>query len=472
MTLVPAPARVVVRRLAVACIAVAVAAAAGCAAKAPPAPPVAPKYPEFVYPAVPADLARSPQARAHDLAWNQLQAGDARGALRAFAQVSRQASGFYPADAGAGWAAMAVEDDRQALEAFDRALQESAAYVPALIGRGEALLSMGREREALGAFEAALNANPDLPDVLRKVEVLRFRGLEEHLVAARSARDAGRLDEAAVAYRRAIEGSPEAPFLYRELAEVERTTGDLAEALVHATKAAQLDPTDAGVFALVGEILEGRGDASGAIDAYQKAQALGADTDLAPRIESLRRKLALAALPKEYQELPEATRVTRGDLAALIGIRLDAVVRAAGQRDVALVTDTRAHWAAAWIDAVSRAGLMDPFPNHTFQPRAAIRRGGLAQVATRVLTVIGRRDRRLAETWTGVRVTFPDMSAGHAMYAAASTAVSAGVIARLEDGGFGTSRMVTGAEAIAAIDRLEALAGRAGLGRSPEGGAR
>jgi hypothetical protein len=39
---------------------------------------------------------------------------------------------------------------------------------------------------------------------------------------------------------------------------------------------------------------------------------------------------------------------------------------------------------------------MEPFPNHTFQPNAIIRRGDLAQAASRVLTLIAAEQPRLA----------------------------------------------------------------------------
>jgi tetratricopeptide (TPR) repeat protein len=441
-----------------------------CAPKAPPVVPGAPKYPEFVFPDVPADLATSAQVRAHDAAWRQLQAGDLKGAWRAFEQVAKKDSTFYPADAGAGWAALAARDGKQAVAAFDRALQRAPKYVPALVGRGEALLSLKDERAALASFESALAVQPELPDVRRRVEVLRFRGLEDQLNTARAARNAGRLDEARSAYARALELSPDSPLVYRELAEVDRKAGDLAAALEHARAAVRIDPSDGSGLVLVGEILEARGEPPAAIDAYLQAQALDPSPEIAERIERLRRQAALAQLPQQYRDLGSAARVTRGDLAALLGIRLEAAVKSARQRDAVLLTDVRGHWAAIWIDAVARAGIMQPFANHTFQPRNVVRRGDLAVVSSRVLAVIGSRDRKLAEPWSGKRLAFPDLGSGHAMHAAASVAVASGVMTRLANEAFGVSAVVSGTEAIETVDRLDALAARAGLSSSKGGG--
>lgn len=434
-----------------------------CAPKAPPAAPGAPKYPEFVFPAVPPDLAKSAQVRAHDAAWRLLQAGDPKAATRAFDQIARKDKAFYPADAGLGWSALAARDGKQAVAAFDRALQRGPKYVPALVGRGEALLSLKDERGALAAFEAALAVQPELPDVRRRVEVLRFRGLEERLTAARTARDAGRLTEARAAYQRALEISPDSALVYRELAEVDRKAGDLTAALEHARSATRVEPSEPSSFVLIAEILEAQGEPGQAIEAYLEAQALDATPEVADRIERLRRQAALAQLPQQYRELGGAARVTRGDLAALIGIRLEAVVKSAQQRQAVLLTDVRGHWAATWIDAVARAGILQSFPNHTFQPRNVLRRGDLAVAASRLLALIGNRDRTLAEAWTGKRLTFPDLGAGHARYLAASAAIASGVMTRLPNDAFGVSGVVSGADAIEAVDQLAALAARAGF---------
>ena len=62
-------------------------------------------------------------------------------------------------------------------------------------------------------------------------------------------------------------------------------------------------------------------------------------------------------------------------VAALIGVRLAPLLEGSRRADAALITDVRSHWAATWILAVARAGVMEPFANHAFQPRTLVRRG-------------------------------------------------------------------------------------------------
>src|SRR5215208_3953243 len=207
--------------------------AAGCAPKTAPLPPApgAPKFPEFIFPAPPSSLATPAVAANHTVGWQWLQAGDVRAAERSFTAVLKQAPGFYPSEAGLGYVALARKDNKEAAAHFDRALTANAGYAPALAGRGEALLTVGDREKALASFEAAVAADPALSALRSRIEVLRFRGLQEDVDAARKAAEAGRLGDAHALYLRTMAASPDSPFLYRELAIVERREGNLAGAL-------------------------------------------------------------------------------------------------------------------------------------------------------------------------------------------------------------------------------------------------
>jgi tetratricopeptide (TPR) repeat protein len=168
-----------------AAVAVVLLALGGCAKKAPtlPATPGAPLYPNFIFPSA---QATEDVAAPHRVAWQTLQAGDARGAERQYAALLKRHSDFYPAAAGLGYAALARKDTQAALTQFEKALDANPTYVPALAGRGEALLVAGRVDAALDAFQAALAADPALTTLRSRVDVLKFRNVQQHIESARS----------------------------------------------------------------------------------------------------------------------------------------------------------------------------------------------------------------------------------------------------------------------------------------------
>jgi len=433
-----------------------------CAPKTPPTTaPLAPKFPEFMRPVVPAAMASGAAAASELRGWTSLQAGDLRGAEREFNAALKTQPAFYPAETSLGYLELARKDAKAALPHFDRALELNAQHddVSAYLGRATALLALNRETEALVALESALALDPSQSDLARRVEVLKFRNAEQGLARARDAARNGRLDEAAQAYAAAIAASPDSAFLYRELAAVERQKGDTDTALEHFRKASTLDPGDVKTLEQIGEILQASGDFEGALKAYTDAAAIEPSAELTKRLDEVREKAALARLPAEYRAIDEAPQVTRADLAALIGIRLNRMLTTSRRNEAAVITDVRNHWAATWIMSVARAGVMEPYANHAFQPRTVVRRTDLAQATARLLALLATRDPARAKAWDAARLKFSDLSPSHLAYPAASVAVASGVMTMAPGDSFQPSRAVTGAEAIEAITKIQALAG-------------
>ncbi len=430
--------------------------AAGCATRlAPPPLPATLRYPEFVFPVVPAALRQLPAAQRIDRGWRYLQNDDLRNAEREFAAAVARSPELYPARAGEGYVAMARRDHDLALLTFDAALRDAASYVPALVGRGQALLELKRDADAIAAFEAALAADPSLTTLGRRIEVLRFRNVQEMIEGARTAAAAGRLEDARVAYGRAIAASPESPFLHRERGTVERKLGDVDAALAAFRRASELDPSDAASLTDIGTLLEERQDYEGAEAAYRKAAAIEPRAALRDRIAALTEKAREARLPAEFHAIPSASPITRGELAALIGVRFENLLRSAPAQDV-VITDTGNHWATAWIMPVARARVIETFENHMFQPRTRVRRGDLASAAARLVTLMAA-DRPSLRERLAQRPAIADMSAAHLSYPAVAVAVGSGVMPLLEGDRFQVSRAVSGAEAIDVIERLRAL---------------
>ena len=444
-------------------LAVLLGLAAGCSSKVPPALPAAPgapRFPEFVFPGVPERLGPPEVGAAHDLGWQSLQAGDLKAAERNFTAALRLSPGFYPSEAGLGYLALARKDNKEAAEHFGRVLAANAGYAPALAGRGEALLTLGQREQALASFEAAIAADPRLATLRSRIEVLRFRGLQDDVDAARRAADAGRLAEARAMYERTIAASPDSPFLYRELANVEKREGNLEKALEHVQKAAAMNPAEPRNFVTMAEIYEAQSDYPKAIDGYLAASALEPSDAIDARIEALREKAAFAAMPEDYKAIEASPTVTRAQLAALFGVRLADVLKSAPRPNAVVITDMRGNWAAPWIMAVARAGLMEVYPNHTFQPNAIVRRDDLAQAASTALALLAASNPKVSASIRNARGRFPDVPQGHLSYQAASVAVESGVMTATADGTFQLSRPVSGAEAVAAIAKLEELSGR------------
>jgi hypothetical protein len=117
------------------------------------------------------------------------------------------------------------------------------------------------------------------------------------------------------------------------------------------------------------------------------------------------------------------------------------------------------HWAEPWIMTVARAGVMESYDNHTFQPESVVRRIDLAQALSPLLARAAPA--ALLKQWQNARVTVSDLAPDHLAFPAASVAVASGVLTLDPVGRFQPSRIVTGQEAVEAIQQLAAIAGLA-----------
>ena len=443
------------RALAILALGLSVVATA-CAAKTPAPIVSAPRFPEFLPPPVPAS-ARPAVAADLQIAWNQLQAGNTGGADRTYDHVLKVAPGTAAALTGLGYVALARRDAERAVSRFDDALTVDSSLAAALVGKGQALLLLERPADALASFEAAQQADPQLA-LGPRIETLRFRVVEDSVEQARALAKTERWDDARAAYEAALRVSPESAVLYRELAGVERRAGLSAEADAHLGRALELDPQDRATQILLAETREEAGDFDGAIASYEAALKLEPSAEVEARLVRARERADLARLPEEFQALSAKPEAARADLAAALALRVPGLLARAPTRATPVITDLRGNWARPWIVATLRAGVLDAYPNHTFQPAGRVTRAELAQAVSRTLDLLAGQGDRRAEAWRRAAPEFTDLPREHPAYAAAAYATAAGVLDAPADG-FASTRAVSGQELLEAVSRLQRLAG-------------
>jgi tetratricopeptide (TPR) repeat protein len=445
----------VTRRLAP--IALSLLVLAGCGPKVPPVAPGAPHYPDFMFPASPVNATSADRAGERE-AWDTLQAGNVGSAERQLNELLKRAPGDASILASLGYVALAKRENDHAIARFNDAISKDPAMAAALVGRGLAFADLGRAAEALTSFEAAHAADPSL-DLSARIDALRFRAVEDTVARARADASAGRLDVARQEYQSALQVSPDSGLLLRELAAVERQIGDRASARQHLERAMQVDQTDRASRVQYADLLEEQGDIAGAVKALEQAQTIERSADVDSRLATLRERADLAALPPEFRAIETSAAVTRAQLAALLGVRLPGLLRAAPRRPASLVTDISGHWAAPWISSVLDAGVMEAFANHTFQPQGQVRRADFAAIVSRMLALASTLDPPRAKNWQRDHVSFADLQPSHPAFDAASRAVGTRVLTVTADGAFEPTRPVTGAEASEAVARLQQLIG-------------
>jgi tetratricopeptide (TPR) repeat protein len=436
----------------------------GCTAKRPadiPAPAV-PRFPSYPAPEIPASVRVTADLRAqHDVAWRRLQSGDLRGAERDYVAILRRVRDFYPSQAGLGFVALAGRQPREALAAFTAVVARNDRYLPGWLGMADAQLALGREADAIASLQKALAIDPAREGVRERMDLLEFRAVQELIDTGRKAREAGNLDEAQAALDRALALSPSSGAILHELAAVAIARGRLDVAETHLRRAIQIDDNDASAHGTLAAVLERQDRPRDAEAEYAIAYRLDPRSAWKDRLEALREPPASDKRPPELRAITGAATVTRAQLAGLVGTRLGALLEKAPRRVMTIATDVRGNWAESSIMAVTQAGVMDVTPNHLFQPNGSLRRIDLARVVAQLLA-LANTQRPMADMarWRAARPRFVDLPASNVYYPAAALAVSAGAMTAQEGDRFATTRPATGADVLAAVARIEQIAGR------------
>ena len=434
-----------------------------CASTPPAAPRAdgAPRFPDYPRPDIPASLTVTAAVREqHAAAWQRLQAGDTRRATQAFTAILKQHPGFYPAEAGLGFAYLAVRQYKNAEPRFTAAVTANRRYLPAWIGRSEALLGLGRDDDAIDSLEQVLAIEPGREATRTRLDLLRLRRAQALIDGARRARAAGRLEEAERQLEQALTSSPQSTAILHELVLVELAALHFDEAEAHARRAVQIEPRVGEWHATLGDVLEAQRKYREASASYARAETIEPRPEWRARTLDLREKAEAALLPAEFSRLPSAATITRGETAAFIGIHLEPVITSAPRRVTDVATDIRTHWASTWILPVTRAGVMSIYPNHTFQPGATVRRSDLASIVAALVRLAASGKRADLARWQAARPRMADVPASHVWYSSASLAVAAGAMAVDADGRFHLTRPATGRDLDTAVRRIAEIAGR------------
>ena len=112
------------------------------------------------------------------------------------------------------------------------------------------------------------------------------------------------------------------------------------------------------------------------------------------------------------------------------------------------MTDIDSSWAREEIQTVVDAGLMSIFPNHTYEPSAAISRGEFAAPMARLIRLLG-----LAAS-ANPPISITDMAPTNAQYADVQLVLGYGLMNIQDSGVFDVFAELSGREAVRAAAHL------------------
>jgi tetratricopeptide (TPR) repeat protein len=413
-------------------------------------PPRAPLPPgeDYVYPTPgPGELGPS-EVRGSEDAWKEILGGEGAKGEQDYVRLLSRRPGAVSLRTGRAYAYLRQGRFADAQRSFERVLETSPDYVPALVGGASAAARASDPEGALDLYRRALAQAPDDVKIQRRLGELKVRVTENSVAEGRALEEKGDRDGAIEALGRAIKAAPELAEVRLDLARLLAAKGDQEAAIVVLAG----DPARTReVLLKLAELLTAQHKLDRSLEIYHELMTRDAkDAEALNRSLEIRKTLEFEGMPEEYRKIYDSQRLSRGELAALLSIKVRSLQRLK-ESEPPVAVDISGSWAREHIIKMLSLNIMDVYPNHTFQPGAVVRRGDLAQALGRILD--------LAQVPAGRGPQASDVSSNNVHFEAVSRTLAAGLMTLTAGGAFEEWRPVSGREAADAIEALIRVVG-------------
>jgi tetratricopeptide (TPR) repeat protein len=387
-------------------------------------------------------------------AWGLLRQGRLDKAEKAFLRLGPE-NPLYAV--GLGYLSLLREDTATAAEMFGQEIKGNPASLLGQLGLVQLYQKTGEEDKEFNALREVLKIDPLNLWAKEAYESLKSQKTEQAVTSARQAAAAGDIKTAKEAYLTALHYSPEAVDIHLALADLYKSEGKLSSALVHLKAAATVDPGNVKALQMYAAALAEDKQYDRSLDFYQKVLELDKENGEAKRqIEELKNKLGIVELPSRYNEIALSPALTREDVAALLAVKLKDVLGETAAPPP-IIIDISASWASKFILKVTSLGLVEVYPNHSFQPKRTVTKGEFAEMLIRVIRYLESKGNKFIRQIPPDRIRIQDVSPDHFYFQPISQILSYQVMELDADRNFRPDQPVPGPEAVKTIDILLAL---------------
>jgi tetratricopeptide (TPR) repeat protein len=372
----------------------------------------------------PAAISEVPPKLAKDYTdlWKRFVAGkdDAR-TEKALDSLVKKEKAFDPALTIEGYLRLYAHDDAGARQKFLAAFAINPKNRIAAYYLAEIAFEQQEYAAAAGYYAQLLTLDPSRSEIDTKRERALLLAADGVLRSGARAEAENRLPDAEQAYRQALTILPKEANLHQHLADLLTRENKTAEAEAERK--------------IAGELMPRAADSSAASNSVNAAAA---DT-----LDDLGR---WGGDIKRFHEIRNAESITREQLAALLVRYFPQLMEL--RQTPQIMTDVQNSWASSEIRTVVGLSLIDPLPNHTFEPSTMVTRGDLALTMGRLMRLLSVSPK------TSQPIAAPDLTPTSALYKEAQRVLDSGVMTLQDSGSFNVSGVVSGREAVRSAETL------------------
>ena len=421
-----------------------------CASRLAPPPSL---YVGNLPPSIMAELTLEERILAEE-AWQNLRQGRGDKAKKTISKLGAQNSVYYM---GLGYVSYVLNELQPAENFFKKALISYPDLALIHSGLAQIYLKTGRDDRAFAEFREILKKDPTHAWAKNQYETLKNRKTKEALKEGKTALDEGDSEKSKGAFLKALYYSPQSTESHLLLAEIYKKENKFQNALVHLKAASSNEPMDKKILKNYAEALYQSAQYSKSLEAYEKLLSLEPNNkEIKNLIESLKNKLGIFELPSRYNSIPSSESVSKEEIAALLAVKFKGIAdEISGTPPI--IIDISTSWASKFILQMTSIGILDIYPNHTFQPKKIVSRAEMAEILLRFINYLEKKGFKFIQQIPPDKIEISDVSSHNYYYQPIIQILSYNIMELSLDRSFNPDISLSGQEAIKLMDIILAL---------------
>ncbi|MFW6131259.1 MAG: S-layer homology domain-containing protein [Candidatus Aminicenantaceae bacterium] len=382
-------------------------------------------------------------------AWKEIREGNIEKAKKKISKLD-ESSPFY--HVGLGYIFLYSKDVQTAEENFKIALQDIPNTVLVHLGLAQLYQMTGEDERAFSEYQKAINSAPDHPWAKQQYDYLKKLKTQEALKRAKKYLSEGETEKSKKAFLTCLHYSRELTEAHLALAEIYTNEQMYMNALVHLKTAKAKEPNNVQILKKYAETLYHLQKYKKSLETYKKLANLEPDNrQTQDRINDLKNKLGIFEFPNQYKTISSSEATTREEMAALLAIKFRDYIKN-DLTSPSIVTDISTSWAREYILKITSTGIIDVYPNHTFQPKKKVSRVEIAQILTRLIDYLENQGFKFIQQIPPEKIEISDVSPDNIYYHTILEILSYDIMSLSPKNKFNPDSPVSGKKAIQLLD--------------------
>lgn len=387
-------------------------------------------------------------------AWKSIRLGNTKNAQKIVERLGTANSFYY---VGMGYVAYLLGESQTAEQYFKASLSYFPDVELAHFGLAQIYQDSNKVDNAFSEYREILKNNPDNPWAKPRYEEIKGRKTTESLTEAKAFLRAGDGENSKESFLRALYYSPDSTEAHLALGKIYRDEASFQNALLHMKAASAEEAENMDILKEYADTLFQAGELKNSLGIYEDLlENEPGNQEIRDRLETIKNRLGIFELPSQYNAIQSTESVTKEDVAALLSVKYkDIIDEQSGKPPI--IIDISTSWATRFILHTASLGILDVYPNHTFQPKKLITRAEMAEILFRLIEHLKRKGYNFIQQIPPNRIQISDVSPSNYYYRPILLLVSYDIMTLSQDRVFHPDQAVSGREATRLMDLILAL---------------